>query len=85
MIEIDAKNYLVKDYGTHLLLMKILEDIGLKNVLEKSFPNKWEPIVTLAYYLVCNNSPLMYCDDWADKTVTYLEKCFTVTKNKRII
>jgi hypothetical protein len=72
--QFDSLQYLVKDYGPHLLLEKILEDTGLLFVLKDTFPEKWQQIATLSYFLVCNNSPLMYCEDWVDNTVTFLNR-----------
>jgi hypothetical protein len=72
--QFDSFQYLVKDYGPHLLLEKILEDTGLLFVLKDTFPEKWQQIATLSYFLVCNNSPLMYCEDWVENTVTFLNR-----------
>ena len=73
IIELKSYEYSCKEYGSHILLMKILEDTGLKFVLKDVFPKKWKEIATLAYYLVCNNAALMYCENWVDDTVTYLD------------
>jgi hypothetical protein len=73
IIEIESFKFSCKEYGSHILLMKILEDTGLIFVLKDIFPKKWKEIATLSYYLVCKNAPLMYCENWVDDTATYLD------------
>jgi transposase len=60
-------------FGPHIILIKLIESIGLLDVLRENFPNQWKEILTIAYFLVNSNKPLMYCDNWADHTTTYLD------------
>jgi transposase len=70
----DKGPYKARMYGPYVLLRQIVEDTGLLFVLKDIFPDNWRQILTLSYYLVCSNDPLMYCDQWTEKTFTFLEK-----------
>jgi transposase len=60
-------------FGPHIILIKLIESIGLLDILRVSFPSQWKEILTIAYFLVNSNKPLMYCDKWAQHTTTYLD------------
>jgi hypothetical protein len=61
------------NFGPHLVLSKIISQTGLLNILKDIFPLKWQEIITLAYFLVNINEPIMYCQDWVEKTKTFLD------------
>jgi transposase len=58
--------------GPHLILQKIAEDTSLLPILQAIFPENWDKIITLAYYLVINNESILNLQIWAEKNVTYL-------------
>jgi transposase len=65
-----------KILGIHLLLDQITSDIGLKKIIMKVFPDNWREILTLSYFLISTNEPVMYCQNWTDNYSTYFEKPF---------
>jgi transposase len=69
---INESEYTVTNFGPHLLLEKIMSDTGLLSILKQIFPQNWSEIITLSYYLVSDNKPVMYCQQWVEKTETYL-------------
>lgn len=54
----------LRDYGVHYFLKSIAKKIKLLALLEEAFPKYWMEISTLAFYLIANDKPLMYCADW---------------------
>jgi hypothetical protein len=69
---IESEKFLCKSYGLYLLLTEIIDKTGLLNILEQVFGKKWKAIVTLAFFLVCKNEPLMYCQNWIEETENFL-------------
>ncbi|MDR2368236.1 MAG: hypothetical protein LBF58_09040 [Deltaproteobacteria bacterium] len=70
----DITDFSCKKYGSYLLLRKIITDTGLLNILDKNFPDKWQDIITFAFYLISTNQPLKYYDTWAQENTTYTSK-----------
>ncbi|MDR2442909.1 MAG: transposase [Deltaproteobacteria bacterium] len=64
----------VKILGTHLLLDSVSREIGLTDILMKVFPDKWQEILTLSYFLVTTNESILYCQNWTENYFTYFEK-----------
>ena len=60
----------IKDYGAVYLLGKISEIIGLTKILTESIPAYWQEVLTLAYYMILSDKPMMYCSDWISSTET---------------
>jgi len=54
----------IKDFGVTYFFRHIANDIGLIQVLKKALPNLWEELFMLACYLVAEDKPVMYCEDW---------------------
>ncbi len=50
--------------GPLLVLDQIARETGLVTTLKKSFPNSWDQILTLAYFLVCTGDALVHADAW---------------------
>jgi len=61
----------VKDYGVAYLLNAISEQIGLTKILKTVIPSYWQEVLTLAYYMVVSDKPVMYCSDWVSTIETY--------------
>ena len=55
-------------YGNTYSLMEVARMIGLCEILEKCFPNKWRQILATAFYMLCVGNVMMYIDDWFDET-----------------
>ena len=58
----------ITDYGNTFALMRIAKEIGLTQILEKSFPSTWSNILTAAFYMLCESNVMMYLEDWLDVT-----------------
>ncbi|MDI9471111.1 MAG: hypothetical protein QM296_13065 [Bacillota bacterium] len=54
----------VRQYGVFQVLRKLSEDIGLSDCLEQAFPEEWQQILSLAFFLTVSEDPLTYCEDW---------------------
>lgn len=65
------------NYGNFCLLDNIVTETGLKRVVKKVFPNKWEQILTCAIYSVCTGNPMYLCGQWSDQTINYCNKALT--------
>ena len=60
----------IKDYGAVYLLGKISEKIGLTKILTAAIPEYWKEVLTLAWYMILSDKPVMYCSDWISCTET---------------
>jgi hypothetical protein len=66
----DIRQSTIKNYGAFYLFESITERTGLKSVLMTTFPDKWEKVMTLAYYLVSTGEPVLYCENWIEETMS---------------
>lgn len=66
--------YRVENYGTIYALMKIAEKIGLQAILSNCFPRKWEMVLLVAIYMICEGNVMMYIKDWCDETLLFFTK-----------
>lgn len=64
----DIKESKNNELGVSCLLESISRQIGLSDAVERAFPNTWERILTLAFFMVATGEPAMYCEDWLAKT-----------------
>jgi len=55
-------------YGNAYALMEIAQTTGLREILEKVFPDSWEQVLAVAFYMVCCGNVMMYMQDWFDET-----------------
>jgi len=67
----DIKQSRVVEYGVFSLLSRISEQIGLTSVVKDAFPDLWESVLSLAFYIVATGEPAMYCEDWISKSESY--------------
>ena len=58
----------IKELGSFYLLKEIAGAIGLLEILQEVFPDRWREVFDLACFLVSNGEPFMYCQDWLSKT-----------------
>ncbi|MDR0621531.1 MAG: transposase [Deltaproteobacteria bacterium] len=65
-------NYIFKGFGPKLLLDMAIGKTGLYDILTKVFPMHWDKILTVAYYLVSDNSAVSYCEDWLEQNESIL-------------
>jgi len=54
----------VKDFGTVYFLRELSEKIGLLGVLRDAMPDTWQGVFALACYLIAEDRPMMYCEEW---------------------
>jgi transposase len=66
----EVRKSCVKDYGNTYFLEQIAKSIGLLDILAQTVPEHWNPIFTLASYLVCSEDPFMYCSHWIESCQT---------------
>ena len=50
--------------GPSIILDAITDQLGLEKLLKSSFPNEYQQILTMAYYLASQGGPLSYCEMW---------------------
>jgi len=60
--------------GPAVLLDRIVADIELDKVLRKSFPETWQQILCMAYYITVRGGPLSYCEAWSRNHVQPYKK-----------
>jgi transposase len=58
----------ITDYGNTFVLMRIAQEIGLAQTLEKCFPSMWPNILAVTFYMLCEGNVIMYLEDWFDVT-----------------
>ena len=63
-----------KDYGNFYFLNSIAKEIGLIEVLSKSFLNIWEQILMCAFFEVSERKPMYLCELWIESTHSTLKK-----------
>ena len=61
----------LKIYGLFYFLEKVGEKIKLIKILRQTFPAFWEEIFMLCTYLIVNDKPLMYIEDWIGEHESY--------------
>jgi transposase len=59
---------LTKDYGAVCLLKDISKKIGLLKLLKKYFPNEYEKILSLAFFLIIEKQALYLYKDWFESS-----------------
>jgi transposase len=73
-IECKQVDYLCHSVGQKILFSKIINEIGLKKILEDIFPTTYKQILTLSIFLICENKALQQCHNWTEVTETFLDK-----------
>jgi transposase len=68
------KQFSVKKIGQKYILDMVIGDTGIQPILQNIFPSIWDKIITLAYYLINDQSAVMYCQDWIEENETLLSK-----------
>lgn len=64
----EIRGSLIKAYGAFYLYRNIAENSGLLPILQNVFPHSWRAIFDLACFLVSSGEPMMYCQDWSEKS-----------------
>jgi hypothetical protein len=58
----------IKEFGSFYLFKELAARIGLLEIMEKVFPDKWQDIFDLACFIAAGGGPFMYCQGWLSKT-----------------
>jgi len=58
----------IKDFGVVYFLRELSEQIGLLEILRDTMPNIWQELFCLACYLVAEDKPVMYCEEWVNSS-----------------
>ena len=61
----------LKIFGLFYFMEKVGEKIKLIKILKQTFPAFWEEIFMLCAYLIVNDKPLMYMEDWIGEHESY--------------
>jgi len=61
----------LKSYGLFYFLKKTGEKIKLIEILQQTLPTYWEELCMLCFYLIGNDKPLMYMEDWISENESY--------------
>lgn len=71
--------------GPAILLDPITEQLGLKELLKSCFPNFYQQILIMAYYLVSYGGPLCHCSTWCKSHAPLFEDCLTSQRISEIL
>jgi len=58
----------IKSSGISTVMLEVARQTGLLSVLQSSFPDKWELMLTIAFYMLSDGSVMSYIDDWFEGT-----------------
>jgi len=58
----------IKTCGIPATLLEVAKKTKLLEVLQQCFPDKWELMLTIAFYLLDHSSSMMYINDWCEET-----------------
>jgi transposase len=71
---LDIKTSTVCEYGTRYILSHIANSIGLEDILNKVFPDRFREILELSMFLTISGDPAMYCRFWQDNITNFETK-----------
>ena len=54
----------VRDFGVVYFIRELTEMIGLTEILRDTIPGATEEVFALACYLIAQDKPVMYCEEW---------------------
>ncbi|MDR0571458.1 MAG: transposase [Rickettsiales bacterium] len=72
---------ITKIAGPFILLEKLSDSLGIKNILNKVFKDKYPIILSLAYYIANKGNPLYKFTSWSEK---HMHPYNNVVQNQRI-
>ncbi len=65
---------LVRSCGNYAVFSRIAKELGVEQLLKKTFPGKAEDILTVAQYMLSEGNVMYYMGDWQEENVTYSQK-----------
>jgi transposase len=60
------RNLTARIHGPFLLLKRLADELKLSEIIQKSFPEFWEEIMSLVFFLVEKGLPLSRCEMWSE-------------------
>lgn len=81
----DVKKSSVKEFGVFYLLNEICNATGLTKVVMDTFPDVFEEILNMAFFIVATGEPAMYCEDWLYKSESHKGKVLTSQRISELI
>jgi len=70
--------------GPSIVLDNITKQLGLERLLRTCFPEQYQQIITMAYYLATQGGPLSYCGTWCKSHAHDIE-CLTSQRISEIL
>jgi hypothetical protein len=70
--------------GPSIVLDNITKQLGLERLLRTCFPEHYQQIITMAYYLAAQGGPLSYCGTWC-KSHAHAIECLTSQRISEIL
>ena len=61
----------IKSYGLFFFLEKAAEKIKIIQILQQALPKYWKEICNLCFYIIANDKPLVYMEDWLAENESY--------------
>ena len=58
----------MQNYGISTVMLHIAKQTGLLDILQNSFPAKWEQMLAISFYIISHGSVMSYIEDWFDET-----------------
>ena len=71
--------------GPSLILDMVTERLGLDKLLKSCFPQTYQQIMAMAYYLVAHGGPLSHCGTWCKSHAPTLEQLLTSQRISEIL
>jgi transposase len=79
----DVEIHNIKSCGLSATLLKTAQKTGLVEVIKKCFPDKWEQLLSIAFYMLDKSNAMMYIEDWFDETkIDFIESITGVKCSK---
>jgi len=60
---------MVRSCGITVVLNEMAKRTGLIDILMRCFPDRWENILAVAFYILCEGNVMMYIEDWFEETM----------------
>jgi transposase len=71
--------------GPSLILNSLNDNLGLKDLLKSCFPQTYEQILMMAYYLVAEGGALTHCSTWCNSHAPSLAPSLTSQNTSKIL
>ena len=62
---------IVRSSGSYSVFHGLAKEMGMERIVKKVFPDRWESIMSVAQYMLCEGNVMYYLDDWLEEHITY--------------